>query len=161
MRFSNVAPLVLAAAPSLVAAAGTMGFALGTKLADGTCKYQKDYVRHFVQKNQPGHSLTRHRRRTSMSSRRPAVLSLSVATALLTATTPSTYFQRQSPRASRSFWVSGKFSPGRYGTKYRLMLQCRPDVQESYDEGVSAIQKYYDQYKSQIYAITVGSETLV
>ena len=37
----------LAAAPSLVAAGGTLGWALGVKLADGTCKYQADYEADF------------------------------------------------------------------------------------------------------------------
>jgi glucan 1,3-beta-glucosidase len=47
MRFSLVAPLALAVAPSLVSAAGTLGFALGTKNADGSCKGQSDYEADF------------------------------------------------------------------------------------------------------------------
>ncbi|KAI9890110.1 MAG: glycoside hydrolase 3 protein [Vezdaea aestivalis] len=43
MRFTSVLPLALAAAPVAVSAAGTLGFALGTKKPDGTCKYQQDY----------------------------------------------------------------------------------------------------------------------
>ena len=39
--------LLLAAAPALVAARGNLGFALGTKKADGTCKYQADYEADF------------------------------------------------------------------------------------------------------------------
>jgi glucan 1,3-beta-glucosidase len=42
------ATLALAFSPVLVSAAtGTLGFALGTKLKDGTCKTQKDYEADF------------------------------------------------------------------------------------------------------------------
>jgi len=47
MRFSAVA-VAMAAAPAIVAAAkGNMGFALGTKLGDGSCKTQDDYEQDF------------------------------------------------------------------------------------------------------------------
>ncbi|CAO2650419.1 Nn.00g017110.m01.CDS01 [Neocucurbitaria sp. VM-36] len=47
MRFSTVAA-ALAASPALVSAAkGTMGFALGTKQASGSCKTQQDYADDF------------------------------------------------------------------------------------------------------------------
>jgi glucan 1,3-beta-glucosidase len=39
--------LLLAAAPALVAARGSLGFALGDKKADGTCKFQADYAADF------------------------------------------------------------------------------------------------------------------
>jgi glucan 1,3-beta-glucosidase len=47
MRFSSITPIVLTLAPSLVSAAGTLGFALGTKNPDGSCKTQKDYEADF------------------------------------------------------------------------------------------------------------------
>lgn len=40
--------LLLAAAPALVAAKGSLGFALGDKKADGTCKFQVDYAADFA-----------------------------------------------------------------------------------------------------------------
>ena len=43
MRFSSVAASTLAVAPAMVAAAGTMGFAIGTKQPGGECKTQQDY----------------------------------------------------------------------------------------------------------------------
>jgi len=47
MRFSAVT-VALAAAPTIVSAAkGTMGFALGTKEANGQCKTQQDYEQDF------------------------------------------------------------------------------------------------------------------
>lgn len=47
MRFSTVAATALAAAPAMVAAAGTMGFALGTKQPGGECKTEQDYEDDF------------------------------------------------------------------------------------------------------------------
>jgi glucan 1,3-beta-glucosidase len=47
MRFSTVLPVALAIAPSVVSAAGSLGFALGNKKADGTCKFQVDYAADF------------------------------------------------------------------------------------------------------------------
>jgi glucan 1,3-beta-glucosidase len=37
----------LAAAPAVVSGTGTLGFALGDKKADGTCKFQADYASDF------------------------------------------------------------------------------------------------------------------
>ena len=48
MRFSTLASAALAAAPALVSAqGGTLGFALGTKKPDGSCKYTADYEADF------------------------------------------------------------------------------------------------------------------
>ena len=47
MRFSALSALLLAAGPAVVSAAGTLGFALGTKNADGSCKAQSDYESDF------------------------------------------------------------------------------------------------------------------
>lgn len=47
MRASTLVAAVMAAAPSLVAAGGSLGWALGAKLADGSCKYQADYEADF------------------------------------------------------------------------------------------------------------------
>lgn len=60
MRFS-VAAAVLAAAPAVVSAAkGTMGFALGTKNGDGSCKSQSDYESDFdAIKSNTGSTLVR------------------------------------------------------------------------------------------------------
>lgn len=46
MRFSVIA-VALAAAPAVVSAKGMMGFALGTKEANGQCKTQQDYEQDF------------------------------------------------------------------------------------------------------------------
>lgn len=48
MRFSTVAAVALAAMPAVLAAdKGQMGFALGTKQPDGSCKTQTDYEEDF------------------------------------------------------------------------------------------------------------------
>lgn len=47
MRFASLISLALAAAPAVVSAAGTLGFALGDKNADGTCKATSDYEADF------------------------------------------------------------------------------------------------------------------
>ena len=43
MKLSISIQVALMATPILVSAAGTLGFALGTKRPDGSCKYQADY----------------------------------------------------------------------------------------------------------------------
>lgn len=47
MRFSAVIPVALAIAPAVVSATGSLGFALGNKKADGTCKFTVDYAADF------------------------------------------------------------------------------------------------------------------
>jgi glucan 1,3-beta-glucosidase len=47
MRFSTILPVALIASP-LVSAAGTLGFALGDKKPDGTCKTTADYQADFA-----------------------------------------------------------------------------------------------------------------
>ncbi len=47
MRYSGIATLALAAAPAVVSAAGTLGFALGAKKPDGSCKFRADYEADF------------------------------------------------------------------------------------------------------------------
>lgn len=47
MRVSGLIPLILAAAPAVVSARGTLGFSLGDKNADGTCKTTQDYESDF------------------------------------------------------------------------------------------------------------------
>jgi glucan 1,3-beta-glucosidase len=41
-----------------------------------------------------------------------------------------------------------------------LICVCRPDAAVSYANDTDAIAQYAPQYKDQVYAITVGSETL-
>lgn len=47
MRLSTILPVVLVGGASFVSARGSLGFALGDKKADGTCKFQADYAADF------------------------------------------------------------------------------------------------------------------
>lgn len=47
MRFSSVVPVALAVVPAVVSAAGTFGYALGSKKPDGSCKFTSDYEADF------------------------------------------------------------------------------------------------------------------
>lgn len=47
MRFASFVPVVLAAAPLAVSAAGTLGYAIGNKNPDGSCKVTADYELDF------------------------------------------------------------------------------------------------------------------
>lgn len=47
MRVAGVVPFLLAALPAVSADRGTLGFALGNKNADGSCKTSKDYQTDF------------------------------------------------------------------------------------------------------------------
>lgn len=47
MRFSSFVSLALAAAPSFVSAAGNLGFSLGVKNTDGSCKGKKEFADDF------------------------------------------------------------------------------------------------------------------
>lgn len=47
MRFSTIAGVALAVTPAVVSAAGTLGYAIGNKKADGTCKSTTDYAADF------------------------------------------------------------------------------------------------------------------
>ncbi|KAF2748101.1 glycoside hydrolase family 17 protein [Sporormia fimetaria CBS 119925] len=43
---------------------------------------------------------------------------------------------------------------------FKVVLGIWPDVKESYDLGLGAIKEHANEFKDQIYAVTVGSETL-
>jgi glucan 1,3-beta-glucosidase len=47
MHISSFMPFALSVAPAVVSAAGSLGFALGAKNADGSCKSTTDYEADF------------------------------------------------------------------------------------------------------------------
>jgi len=56
----TIASIALAVSPALAQNKGTLGFALGTKLADGSCKYTSDYESDFdAIKSNSGSTLVR------------------------------------------------------------------------------------------------------
>ncbi|KAE8446512.1 hypothetical protein EG329_011975 [Mollisiaceae sp. DMI_Dod_QoI] len=118
----QLAALVLAAAPALVAARGSLGFALGDKKADGTCKFQADYAADF--KTLGG---------TSKLVRGYAASDCNTAQEIL---------------------------PAAKAAGFQVILGIWPDTDESYAADKAAVVKYAPQYADQVYAITVGSETM-
>ncbi|KAF9740958.1 hypothetical protein PMIN06_011607 [Paraphaeosphaeria minitans] len=125
MRFSTAAAVALAAAPAVVSAAkGTMGFALGTKEANGDCKTQSDYEADFdAIKDASGATIVRGYSASDCN----------MTKAIL-------------PAAEKK--------------GFKVVLGIWPDVEESFNNDLSAITAVADKYKDIIYAVTVGSETL-
>jgi glucan 1,3-beta-glucosidase len=126
MRASSSSILaVVSLAPSLVSAAGTLGFALGTKKSDGSCKAQADYEADF----------------DAISSNSPAKIVRGYAAS------DCNFAQNVLPAAA---------------TKgFQVVLGIWPDVDTSFNADKSAISDHaLGQYRSQVYAVTVGSETL-
>jgi len=124
MRFSvAVAGFALAAAP-LVAGKGTLGFALGTKKPDGTCKYQSDYEADFdAISSASGSKLVRG-------------------------------------YAASDCNCAQYILPAAKSKGFQVVLGVWPDVDESFNADKKALATYVPQYKDQVYAVTVGSETL-
>jgi len=118
----HYATLLLAVLPSLAAAAGKLGFALGAKNADGSCKTTNDYIEDFK-------VLAPH----STIVRVYAAGQCNTAAAIL-------------PAAKKD--------------GVQVVLGIWPDVEESFQADKAAIVKYAPQYAEQVYAITVGSESL-
>jgi len=121
MRFSLI-PLALAAAPVLVSAAGTLGFALGDKKADGTCKTQPDYAADFK-----------------------TISPVSTIVRIYAASDCDT---------------AANILPAAKAAGFQVILGIWPDTEDSYNADKAAVVTYAPQYASQVYAITVGSETM-
>ncbi|WPG99735.1 glycoside hydrolase family 17 protein [Acrodontium crateriforme] len=118
------AALALAATPVLAANKGTLGFSLGTKKADGSCKYQADYESDFdAIKSNSGSTLVRG-------------------------------------YAASDCNAAEYILPAAKSKGFQVILGIWPDVEESFQADKAAILQYAPQYKDQVYAVTVGSETL-
>lgn len=115
--------LALAAAPVLVsAAAGNIGFALGDKKTDGTCKKQADYAADFK-----------------------AISTVSSLVRIYAASDCDT---------------AANILPAAKAAGFKVILGIWPDTDESYKADKAAVVTYAPQYADQVYAITVGSETM-
>jgi len=123
MRLSTFAAAAVAL-PAAVSAAGSLGFSLGTKKADGSCKTTQDYEADF----------------DAISGAASAKLVRGYAAS------DCDYAKNILPAAK---------SKG-----FQVVLGIWPDVQESYDKDRAAIAASAPNFKDQVYAITVGSETL-
>lgn len=122
----TLASLALAAAPAFADgfSKGTLGFALGTKKADGSCKYQADYEADFD-------AISAHSGSTLV--RGYAASDCNCAQYIL---------------------------PAAKSKGFKVILGVWPDVDTSFQADKKALTTYVPQYKDQVYAVTVGSETL-
>ncbi|KAK0273884.1 glycoside hydrolase 3 protein [Friedmanniomyces endolithicus] len=118
-----LATLAVAAAPTF-AQKGNLGFALGTKKADGTCKYTQDYEDDFS-----------------------AIRSASGSTLVR-------------GYAASDCNCAQQILPAAKNKGFKVILGIWPDTDASYAADKAAIQTYANQYADQVYAVTVGSETL-
>jgi len=124
MRFSTIIPLALAAAPAVVSAAGSLGFALGDKKSDGTCKFQADWA-----------------------------ADLKAISTVKSSKIVRTYSASECNTAK-------EILPAAKAAGFKVILGVWPDYDDSLAKDEAALVKYTPDYKDQVYAITVGSETL-
>ncbi|KFY08827.1 hypothetical protein V492_05873 [Pseudogymnoascus sp. VKM F-4246] len=124
MRFSTILPLALAAAPAVVSAAGSLGFALGDKKSDGSCKFQTDWAADFK-----------------------------AISAVQTSKIVRTYSASECNTAK-------EILPAAKAAGFKVILGVWPDYDESLAKDEAALVKYTPDFKDQVYAITVGSETM-
>jgi len=115
--------LALAALP-LVSAAGNLGFALGDKKSDGTCKFQADYESDFDAIN------------SASGSKMVRIYAASDCNS------------------------AQQILPAAKSKGFQVILGVWPDTDESLNADKQACQTYANQYPDQVYAVTVGSETL-
>jgi len=124
---SSILSLALAVSPSLVSAAGTLGFALGDKNPDGTCKAQADYT-----------------------------ADLKAIAAGSSAKIVRTYAANECD-AAKGILPAAKAA----GMQVILGIWvANNEDNTAYDEDVAAVVANAPKYADQVYAITVGSETL-
>jgi len=121
MRFSS-ALVAAAVAPAAVSAMGSLGWAVGTKTADGKCKGTADYVEDY--------------KKIAEASGSKIVRGYSASDC------HSVKWMVQAAKQTGFQVVPGIWIPG------------------ALQQDLAEIKAVYGQYKAQIYAVTVGSETL-
>ncbi|KAK5675090.1 glycoside hydrolase 3 protein [Elasticomyces elasticus] len=125
MRTTTTIVATLAAVSTTLAQQkGNLGFALGTKLSDGTCKYTADYEKDFD------------------------AISAASGSKLVRG------------YAASDCNCAQQILPAAKSKGFQVILGIWPDVDESFKADKSAIQEYANQFPEQVYAVTVGSETL-
>ena len=116
--------LIFASVISSAAAAGSLGFALGDKTSDGSCKSQDDYEADFK---------------------------------ALSAQTDARIVRTYAAAECNS---SMNILPAAKATGFQVVLGVWPDSDESFALDKAALMQYAPKYKDQVYAITVGSESM-
>ncbi|KAI1408580.1 glycoside hydrolase family 17 protein [Hypoxylon sp. FL1857] len=124
MRFSTILSAAAAAGPIVASAAGQMGFALGNKKADGTCKESADYTADF------------------------AAISKETGSKIVRI------------YAASDCDVAKLILPAAKTAGFKVILGIWPDTDESFQADKAAAVENTLKYKDQVYAITVGSESL-
>lgn len=115
---------LLAVFPFLASAQGTLGFALGDKKPDGSCKFQVDYEADFdAIKTNAGSSVVR-------------------------------------VYAAADCNTAQEILPAAKSKDFKVILGVWPDTDESFNLDKQALQDNVHNYPDQVYAVTVGSETL-
>ncbi|KAK3672578.1 glycoside hydrolase 3 protein [Recurvomyces mirabilis] len=120
--FASIA--LAAASVSAQSSKGNLGFALGTKKPDGSCKYTQDYEDDF---------------------------------SAIQAASGSTLVRGY---AASDCNCAQQILPAAKNKGFKVILGVWPDVEESYNADKQALTTYATQYPDQVYAVTVGSETL-
>ena len=120
----KLACTALLVSPTFALNRGTLGFALGTKKSDGTCKYTSDYESDFnAIKSNTGSTLVRGYSASDCN-------------------------------------CAQQILPAAKSRGFQVVLGVWPDTDESFTADKEALSKYATKYPDQVYAVTVGSETL-
>ncbi|KAI8632771.1 glycoside hydrolase family 17 protein [Xylariaceae sp. FL1651] len=124
MRVSTLSLLAASLAASTVSAAGSLGFALGNKKADGSCKEASDYVADFK------------------------------------AIGSQTESKLVRIYAASDCDVAKLILPAAKDAGFQVVLGIWPDTDESFQADTAAVVANAPKYKSTVYGVTVGSESL-
>lgn len=124
MRTTILASISLSLLPTMTMAKGTLGFSLGDKKVDGSCKYTSDYEADFsaIQTNS-GSTVVR-------------IYSASDCN------------------------CTAQILPAAKSAGFKVVLGVWPDTDTSLTADKEALSTYIPGYESQVYAVTVGSETM-
>lgn len=125
MRFSTLALAAAVAAVASASGSGSLGFAIGNKNEDGSCKKQADWEEDMK-----------------------TISAVKAVDRIL-----RTYSASDCDTAKELLPAAKKLG-------YKVLLGVWPDYEESFALDRDALIEYAPKYKEQVYAITVGSETL-
>lgn len=144
MLVSSIILSLFATAPLQVFAAGTLGYALGSRHIDGSCKSVDDYKEDFdfLNKISPNPPSTPLKQLDPHTEKLPIV---------------RTYAQVDRANQSAVCNVSGTILPAAHDKGFKVVIGLWA---ESLDAEITEFHQYAKQYESAVYAVTVGSESL-
>ncbi|KAL9130601.1 MAG: hypothetical protein Q9217_001261 [Psora testacea] len=135
MRVSAVVALAAATAPIVVSAKGKLGYAIGVRHSDNSCKSTKDFVDDFKVLQGAGEPAKYVRTYAAIDGGANSI--------------------GGSPCS-----VPGVILPAAAETGMKVVLGLWADTEEAFKADMDETMKYAKQYSSSIYAFTVGSEGL-